>query len=346
MSKIEWTERTWNPIAGCSVISPGCTNCYAMTMAARIERMQPGLHYDGLTQPSKAGPVWTAKIGFSESILLQPLRRRKPTMYFVNSMSDLFHEGVSDDVIDRVFAVMAMTPQHTYQVLTKRPDRMREYLNTTDRALIIWIKMNIIIGSDRRFIAMTGTKKPALPLPNVWLGVSAEDQKRADDRIPHLLATPAAVRFVSAEPLLGSVSLSRIRIAPDHHTIIDALNGYAHSDNWSGSGHERTRLNWIIVGGESGKGARPMHPDWVRSIRDQCAAASTAFFFKQWGEWFPRSEWEGNPDMILPDDECAEWPSSNNLRHMAGEILHRVGKRRADRKLDGVIHDAMPEVRI
>ncbi len=223
MSKIEWTEKTWNPIVGCSIVSPGCTNCYAMKQAARIEKMNPGLaHYRGLTQPSKAGPVWTGKIALSERALLEPLRRRTPTTWFVNSMGDLFHEDVPDEWIDRVFAVMALCPQHTFQILTKRSRRMREYCSNSRRGYQIArhvvdfaITKTVRIDEHWPVVSEGDIDTPddirlrEWPLPNVWLGVSAEDQRRADERVPDLLATPAAVRFVSCEPLLSAVDLSK-----------------------------------------------------------------------------------------------------------------------------------------
>ncbi len=207
MSKIEWTEKTWNPIVGCSIASPGCTHCYAMRQAARIEKMNPDLaHYHGLTQPSKAGPVWTGKVAPGEHALLEPLRRRKPTTWFVNSMGDLFHEDAPDAWIDRVFAVMALCPQHSFQLLTKRAKRMREYMNAL-RSRAVWEEAcDLAIETDADVLlcgpmgdppdVMPGRRVDVgkWPLPNVWLGVSAEDQTRADERVPDLLATPAAVR--------------------------------------------------------------------------------------------------------------------------------------------------------
>ncbi|MBX9907452.1 MAG: phage Gp37/Gp68 family protein [Beijerinckiaceae bacterium] len=276
MSNIEWTEATWNPIVGCTITSPGCTNCYAMKMAGRIERMGTARHYDGTTLTSKAGSVWTGKLALApEHVLLAPLRRRKPTTWFVNSMSDLFHEDALDAWIDRVFAVMALTPQHTYQVLTKRSDRMRAYVgNLPNRddfvghaAAHLWGGENpdAIYDQARRAVMM--------PLPNVWLGVSAEDQRRADERIPDLLATPAAIRFVSAEPLLGPIDFMRIR-RPSPLGSMSALP--------CEPGQSAT-LDWIIVGGESGPGARHMEDAWAESIVQQCAAAGTAAFVKQMG---------------------------------------------------------------
>jgi protein gp37 len=369
-SAIEWCGATWNPIVGCSVLSPGCTNCYAMRMAARIEKMSAGAadrrpsakadapsggqprsgdtavrtkpisHYAGTTKSSKAGPVWTGKLALApERILTQPLRWKKPRTIFVNSMGDLFHEAVPDEWIDRVFAVMALCPQHTFQVLTKRSARMRKYVSDPRAArrvheiacdLAVELRINVILIAPgiADALAPAGPRiyLDQWPLPNVWLGVSAERQAEAEDRIPDLLATPAAIRFVSAEPLLGPVNFRRIRIAPDHHTIIDALDGYAIADSISGTGQERTMLDWIIVGGESGPCARPMHPDWARSIRDQCARAGVPFFFKQWGNYLPAGQ-------LMADGR--PWsPASGNRLHAQKSLAGRI--------LDGVEHNAMP----
>lgn len=252
MSNIEWTEATWNPIVGCTITSPGCTNCYAMKMAGRIERMGTARHYDGTTLTSKAGSVWTGKLALApEHVLLAPLRRRKPTTWFVNSMSDLFHEDALDAWIDRVFAVMALAPQHTFQILTKRAARMRAFLSR--HRWHHWARIGRAIDSHRweNLPAIMGGD--CAPLPNVWLGVSAEDQRRWDERTADLQATPAAIRFVSAEPLLGPIV------------------------------GDFSDLDWIIVGGESGPGARHMEDAWAESIVQQCAAAGTAAFVKQMG---------------------------------------------------------------
>jgi protein gp37 len=214
MSKIEWTEQTWNPVTGCVKVSPGCKHCYAETMAKRLQAMgAPG--YDN---------------GFQLSLLperlAQPLRRRKPTLYFVNSMSDLFQEGVPDAFIDEVMAVIRSTPWHTYQILTKRAANMRAYFRSRE-----------------------------VPM-NAWLGVSVEDRRYGKPRIAELQAIRAKTRFLSIEPLLED--LGRLNLQDIH---------------------------WVIVGGESGFGARPMQHDWVLNVRDQCEAASVDFFFKQWGAW-------------------------------------------------------------
>ena len=272
-TKIEWAERVWNPIIGCSVISPGCTNCYAMRMAARLEPMG-NARYAGLTRHTKAGAVWTGEVRLFKEALTLPLRWKRPRRIFVNSMSDLFHEDVPDEWIDRVFAVMALAPQHTFQVLTKRAERMRAYLTKPGR----WAHVDEAMDHFSLDVWNTLDGPERLPLPNVHLGVSVEDQARADERIPHLLATPAAVRWISAEPLLGPVDL-RFLQPGDPPVEIDALAG-THGV-YRPHGGENASLDWVVVGGESGPGARPMHPDWARSLRDQCAAAGVPFFMKQ-----------------------------------------------------------------
>lgn len=223
-SSIEWTDLTWNPVVGCSIESAGCKNCYAMRMAARLQSMGHE-KYKGLTEASKRGAVWTGKVRCHEESVDLPLLWKKPRRVFVNSMSDLFHPDVPTAFIRRIWDVMGRTPQHHYQILTKRPERMAEVL--TDIALV--------------------------PLPNVWLGTSVED-KRVVGRIDFLRKVPAAVRFISFEPLIGDVG------------SIDL-----------------GAIDWAIVGGESGPQARPMNEEWVENILDQCLNEGTAFFFKQWG---------------------------------------------------------------
>lgn len=256
-TKIEWTDATWNVINGCSVISPGCTNCYAMRVAGTRLRHHPSRK--GLTEDSKAGPVWNGQVRLHEPWLRDPLRWKRPRRIFVCAHGDLFHEAVPDEWLDLVFAVMKSADHHVFQVLTKRPERAREYLTRA-------------YGYGA--------------LANVWLGVSVEDQTRAEERIPVLLKTPAHVRWISAEPLLGAID-----VAPYLPPYVGRLD--------SGS------LDWVVVGGESGPGARPMQPDWVRDIRRQCAHKCVPFLFKQWGG---------------------------------------TNKAARGRELDGQIHDAFPEV--
>jgi len=343
-TSIEWADATWNPVVGCSVVSPGCTNCYAMRLANRLLD-KPGAQYAGTTQRVNGNAVWTGKVALApDHILTQPMRWKRPRRIFVNSMGDLFHEGVPDAWIDRAFAVMALCPQHTFLVLTKRAARMREYFTANTGEFDTGHACGRIadaiqpMRTDNRAVGpvphLHGGER-WWPLANVWLGVSAEDQQRADERIPDLLATPAVKRFVSCEPLLGPIRFREVL-----------------GDDWLASGRsgEARGLDWVIVGGESGPGARPMHPDWVRALRDQCGAAGVPFFFKQWGEWLPwepehgpcwvaqngRSEDHHNLFPVEIDEDPAWddglWALDGNTGHAA---FQRVGKSRAGRLLDG-----------
>ncbi len=362
---IEWTDATWNPITGCTRVSEGCRNCYAEVMAARFSG--PGQWGEGLARivrdpNGKAiDHRWTGKLRFNDRALDLPLRWRKPRRIFVNSTSDLFHEDVPDEWIDRVFAVMALAPRHTFQVLTKRPERARAYSagrrSNFGRASEVLHDMPHPLSEDdheRAVDALDLFDCMGKPLPNVWLGTSIEDQATAEARVPHLLATPAAVRFASAEPLLGPLYLDDMC---DGHKFIDALRGkWWHDSEPPHIECDKPRLDWVIAGGESGPGARPMHPDWARSIRDQCQAAGVAFFFKQWGEWTPGEnvlseitgwranatygpwvggdEWVfGETDMGDPEEDWHDEPD-----------LYRVGKKAAGRLLDGREWSEMPGV--
>lgn len=271
---IEWTATvhpdgsvtkgaTWNPVRGCSLVSAGCQSCYAMKQAHRFSG--EGGAYHGLTKMTSHGPVWTGEARPIESMLEEPLRWRKPRRVFVNSMSDLFHEDVPDSFIDRVFAVMGLAPRHTFQILTKRPRRMREYVADGGRAAGVF---DLVRTSELSY-RWHGENLPpqSWPLANVWLGVSVEDQATADERIPLLLQTPAAVRFLSCEPLLSSINLSRV----------PGLN------KCGSAGQEITRNLWVIVGGESGPKARPFNIQWARGIIAQCRAAGVPVFVKQLG---------------------------------------------------------------
>ncbi len=359
-SKIEWTDATWNPVLGCSPISPGCTICYAMRLAGT--RLKNHRSRVGLTRPSKAGPVWNGKVRFYAEALLQPLRWRRPRHVFVVAHGDLFHEAVPDDWIDQVFAVMALAPQHTFQVLTKRAERMRAYLQPFDQRRADSLGTRVIeLGYHGPLECLRW------PLPNVWLGVSVEDQARADERIPLLLDTPAALRFLSAEPLLGPIDLTALHATfgvdrlDDDDWRFDALSG----EHWfqddlgyrqSGDGPDLGTLDWIIAGGESGDGSRPMHPAWARSLRDQCAAAGVPFFFKQWGDWvdwqqFGATRWKNTtPQHPSYKGPCfgtfhggeQHFSGPFETRHEASCIFARKGKREAGRLLDGVLHDGMP----
>jgi protein gp37 len=299
-TSIEWTDATWNPLRGCSRVSEGCRNCYAEKVAARFSvpygpagpKYQPG-RFANVIRDGK----WNGVVELVEGKVAEPLHWRKAKRVFVNSMSDLFHESVPDEWIDRVFAVMALAPQHTFQVLTKRPERMRAYLQCGvglyDRVLRAAEPLREMFPGLNRI----GISNPAaIPLPNVWLGVSVEDQATADERIPLLLQTPAAVRFVSYEPALGPVDFARLRgylgagdsVKAD--LVIDALGGF-YAAAWRGRSTtpdtplpEYARpLDWIIVGGESGPGARPFDVAWAWSTIAQCKAAGVACFVKQLG---------------------------------------------------------------
>lgn len=339
-TQIEWTEATWNPVTGCTVTSPGCTNCYAMKLAGT--RLAHHESRGGLTIDTKAGPVWTGEVRFNEQWLDQPLRWKRARMIFVCAHGDLFHESVPEAWIDRVFAVMALCPQHTFQVLTKRSDRMRHFFGRPDRESEV---AQAAYDLDERVEGGC----LSWPLPNVWLGVSVEDQARADQRIPDLLATPAAVRWLSCEPLLGPVDLTDM--TTEGCTWLNALEGRMHVG--PAVIEADSKLDWIVAGGESGPGARPMHPDWARSLRNQCAGAGVPFFFKQWGDWevsLDRErddpDWRADYSNDYVDHGKSRWLNLEGGRGFHGErfvVMRNVGKKRAGRLLDGQLHDAMPE---
>ncbi|RWQ12383.1 DUF5131 family protein [Mesorhizobium sp.] len=355
-SAIEWTDATWTPIRArnratgkvgwhCEHDTTGCQFCYSEGFNKRL----------GTGLPFKPGHRKDIDIFLDEEMLTAPLRWKKPRMIFVCSMTDLFADFVPDEWIDKVFAIMALAPQHTFQVLTKRAKRMREYLTqhrtvqqadvrnrlaweTTIDVMSLWFpdwKREGIDGPHRSRAIAAFT---AWPLPNVWLGVSAERQQEADERIPELLATPAAVRFVSAEPLLGPIDFGKIIRAA-------TFAGRLYPDGKTGP------IGWIIVGGESGPSARPMHPAWARSIRDQCRAAGVHFFFKQWGGWQIASQENGHFDNDMSTND-ASWVAVDGRLHKPSShglidpiAMWRVGKKAAGRLLDGIEHNAMPEAR-
>ena len=348
-TSIEWTDATVNPIRArlvgsdgtarmgwhCEHVSEGCRHWYAEAM--NRDRFGTGLDYKPGHLATHGGEV---EIVFADKAIREVLRWRRPRRIFVCSMTDLFADFVPDWMIDRVFAAMALCPQHTFQVLTKRPKRMQAYIDSRTTGWqgilanafepgTLQITKNDIeraFGLAQKFSYDPPT--PTWPLPNVWLGVTAERQQEADERIPILLDTPAAKRFASVEPMLGAMDLTEVAISrPDLRAsvIVDALRGTG------GYGPRIERLDWVICGGESGPGARPMHPDWVRSLRDQCAAAGTPFLFKQWGEWGPA------------DDYPSETQEDYDVRGLTEGASIRVGKRAAGRLLDGVVHDAFPE---
>lgn len=362
-TKIEWTDETWNPLIGCSRISEGCDHCYAISTVHRGLAPQ----HEGLTVHVEGqGTDWNGTINIAGHRLDEPLRRTTPTRYFVNSLSDLFHQAVTDETIARIFAVMAVAEHHTFQVLTKRPQRMAELLCSPQfqRDVASWA------------IEVTEWEDAAWsfdwPLPNVWLGTSIELDKyswRAD----HLRRTPAAVRFISAEPLLGPLPSLDL-----------------------------TEIDWLIAGGESGPGARPTHPIWIRALRDRChpprpsehcpaapendpghcghwddcepccrcgddtidpecdcqrcsAARPPRFFFKQWGDWLPYEpdpqtsfligqapgeplDGRDLPARLVADGEASGWRADDDAL-----VWKRVGKAAAGRLLDGRTWDELPD---
>lgn len=308
---IEWTQATWNPVSGCTRASAGCDHCYSVTMTNRLAGMGQA-KYAGLTVVNPKGDRhFNGVVRTHDDALEVPLRWKKPRRIFVNSMSDLFHKDVPFEFIDKVFAVMALCPQHTFQVLTKRPERMAEYLNYDDRDVMIQDAIDNWLGRD--------IPLDSWPISNIWLGTSTEDQAAADLRIPHMLRCPAAVRFISAEPLLGPIELGQL--PSTKWPPIDALHGTIGSDCQIDR-HER--LHWVIVGGESGKGARPCNVAWVRSIVEQCKAAGVACFVKQLGArpYLGNAAGEAMVDPTWPvvvkrdskGSDMAQWPEDLRVR--------------------------------
>jgi protein gp37 len=332
-SAIEWTDATWNPIRArnlktgkkgwhCEHASTGCEHCYSEGFNKRL----------GTGLPFKPGHRADIEIFLDENVLTQPLRWKKPRMIFVCSMTDLFADFVPDEWIDKMFAVMALCPQHTFQLLTKRAKRMRDYMTRGGPTLQTLAEVPQV-GQGIM------TANTDWPLPNVWLGVSTERQEEADERIPLLLRTPAAVRFISSEPLLGPIDM--------HLWMLT-----------------NPAIDWVIAGGESGPHARPMHPGWARDLRKQCRAASVPFFFKQWGEYLPVGQ--TLPGYGKVHGATAVKPGRMKLHYGGtpkehpkhafaergidfasttdGRLTFRVGKKTAGRLLDGELHNAMPRV--
>lgn len=272
---IQWTDASWNPIRGCTRVSEGCRHCYAETVAARFSG--PGQPYEGLARRNSNGEArWTGNILFVEKHLADPLRWKKPRRIFVNSMSDLFHEKVTDEQLFKIFAVMMLAEQHQFQILTKRPQRQRDFLSSYAVGDSIWFMARDLVEEFPQYsdVLLRHSEYPVWPLRNVWCGVSVEDQRAAIERIPLLLETEAAIRFLSCEPLLGSVDLVPY--------VYDELEGTSMPDFDSLRPSHRG-LSWVIVGGESGPGARPCDIRWIRDIKDVCELAGIPVFIKQLG---------------------------------------------------------------
>ena len=294
-SGIQWTDATWNPVTGCSKVSQGCKNCYALRDWARLAAPRA-------TPNAYTGREFT-DVMFHPERLDQPLRWTKPRRVFVNSMSDLFHENMEHHEIEKVFGVMGACPQHTFQVLTKRPERMRELLTDAAFCEMAWLEAEQRTHAEMQW-----------PFPNVWLGVSVEDQATADERIPLLLQTPAAVRFVSYEPALGPVDFTAIKHTHSPGYFGDALQWYHQPHGVTGY----PALDWVIVGGESGPKARPCRIEWIESVVRQCRGANVACFVKQIGT---NPIWAGAvTSPIAPargkGGDPAEWPIDLRVREM------------------------------
>lgn len=330
-SKIEWTNATWNVITGCSVVSPGCTNCYAMRLAGTRLKHHPTRK--GLTTASKAGPVWNGQVRFNEEVLAQPLRWQKPRRIFVVAHGDLFHEAVPDEKIAKVMAVCALARRHIMQILTKRSARMAELL--LDPVFGDWIfqaAFDIAAAFYGREAAEEwASHKMPWPLPNVQLGFSAENQKWLEIRRHDMadLSIAGWKIWLSAEPLLGPIDFEGCWIEyADPRMHINFLE----------------QLAWVVVGGESkqNKPGRPMHPDWVRLLRDQCQAVDTPFFFKQWGEWAPEEEVGDDEPIRRACSHSATAANAHRVKMLGDEKMLRVGKGAAGRILDGRTWDEMP----
>jgi protein gp37 len=325
-TKIEWTEETSNPFAGCSKISSGCDHCYAEIMAKRLSAMalkddsSEFFTVDGRGKYAMiVGPngKWNGKTIFDNTALEKIFQWSKPRMIFMVSMGDLFHEDNALNDIAMVFAAMYLNQRHTFQVLTKRPERA-EYVLKNDEFWFSYHKYcnqlhDEYIKPLEQELYFYDEVREEWPLKNVWLGVTAENQEQAEKRMPVLFEIPAAKRFISIEPMLGAIQL------PINYEI-----------------------DWVICGGESGPGARPMHPDWVRSVRDQCLATGVPFFFKQWGEWGPEDQVSQKIYKSLLTMPIQNWPKHLLQDPYSERLFFKVGKKAAGSMLDGKKYNAYP----
>lgn len=330
-TSIEWTDATWNPTTGCSRVSEGCRNCYAEGIAQRFSA--PGAAYHGYASrvPSPRS-AWTGRVEINLKALPRPLAWQKPRRIFVNSMSDLFHENLHTDSIALVYGYAIAAHHirgHTFQVLTKRAARMRDVLKSEE----FWDVANATAAAlVLQHLKKRGTDAARtiqeydwhMPPPGIWLGISVEDQRAADERIPLLLEAPAKLHFLSCEPLLGPLlirqRLERVPVGPCQ---------------WP---YPPPSIKWVISGGESGRGARPSHPEWHRMLRDQCADAGVPYFFKQWGAWAPPPDGWGSHKM---QTDGTMRQKDGTIRGSDAEMARAPQKMLA--LLDGVEHRAMPE---
>lgn len=329
---IEWAEETWNPVTGCDKVSAGCKNCYAEKMALRLQ---------GMGQPNYSNGF---EVTIQRHMLKVPFNRKKATRYFVGSMGDVFHKDVPFAFIDKIMAVCALCPQHQMMFLTKRADRMLEYFSSDRDILKAWqIYMCSMLPLNERDLLSNW------PLPNVWPGVSIENQPTADERIPLLLQIPAAKRFVSYEPALGPVDFTKCEYISSKE-MGDLVAGVACNVNYL---KQRNGIDLVIMGGESGPGARPMHPDWPKKVRDDCVVTDVPFFFKQWGAYVPANPFttsrRGKFLMSTEEMKDLRWiTKSGKIMEITAEFhrdkyegeypltpMKKVGKKAAGDLLDG-----------
>lgn len=348
-TKIEWSDKVWNCIRGCSIVSDGCRFCYAMRQAHRFNF--EGGPYQGLTVLTSTGPKWNGDVTLLPDKLGDPMRWKKPARIFVNSMSDVFHEGVDDSFIDRIFGVIQLCPQHIFQILTKRPERMMQYMNEPGRGGKVMeaaareaFDQDTLVSrhgklpetaeyhweaSNQLGQSVITVKTGTWPPPNAWLGTSVENQKTFVERMEYLVATKASVRWLSVEPLLGPIDASVV----------------IHPSGWVATAYALANTHWVVVGGESGPGARPMHPEWACTLRDQCNTRGIPYFFKQWGDWSPQAangftQWpviEPNKPVLLPAHPGRQGQDSH-------QVMVRLGKHKAGRVLDGREWNEYPRI--
>ncbi len=300
-----------NPVRGCSRLSEACRNCYAAGIAHRFGHKGNGI-WAGLTDLDPDGtPRFNGTLRWVPEVLTTAINAKRSRVYFVCDMSDLFHARVDQDWIDQVFAMMALCRHHRFLLLTKRPDRMRRYLIDPETPRRVAVYADMLGGQSMRAGDLHHAYGPGVdgalprwPLPNVWTGATVSDHAA----VAELRAVPSVLRFLSVEPMLGPLNL------PDP-----------------------PRIDWVIAGGESGPRARPSHPDWFRSLRNDCVAAGVPFFFKQWGEWLPSDD--------VPSEQQESLELQNRDADVAGVVVFRVGKKAAGRVLDGRTWDEVPEVR-